>query len=130
MLFKEGKSSSVFSPTSLMLMGNSWSTGVMEWWSVGLEPITPILQYSIFQPYYGPSAGARVSRFGATPVARLVDIVVSNTYYGLSSSVYGLLIEDIKKVEGPCQSLSLRTDTKGKSDQSAVEQLSPMFGAY
>jgi hypothetical protein len=47
-----------------------------------------------------------------------------------SSSVYGLLIEDIKKVEGPCQSLSLRTDTKGKSDQSAVEQLSPMFGAH
>ena len=95
-----------------------------------MKPITPILRYSIFEAYYGPSVGARVSRLGVAPAARLVDIVVSNTYYELSSSVYGLLIEDIKKVEGPCQSLSLRTDTKGKSDQSAVEQLSPMFGAY
>jgi len=34
----------------------------------------------------------------------------SRGYYSLSSSVYGLLIEEETKVEGPCQSLSLRTD--------------------
>jgi len=67
---------------------------------------------------------------GSASSAVRVDFALYDGIIVTSSSVYGLLIEDIKKVEGPCQSLSLRTDTKGKSDQSAVEQLSPMFGAH
>jgi hypothetical protein len=34
-----------------------------------------------------------------------IDIALDKTYFNLSSSVNGLLVEDITKVEGPCQSV-------------------------